>query len=166
MRKGGPCRTMVASAQGGVPYVQRWRGGGGGFALGPSFRGCARGPGGAGPGRVRVFALGGVLRGRGCGGPVRGAGPSVNNSFPAACRRAGIENFRPHDMRHTCAAWLVQAGVSIREVAELLRHSDIRVTMRYAHLAPDNVRAAVSALDGEVSRSRFTLRCTEGRETV
>jgi len=68
-------------------------------------------------------------------------------------------------MRHTCAAWLVQAGVSIREVAELLRHSDIRVTMRYAHLAPENVRAAVAALEGDVSRSGFTLRIKEGRET-
>jgi integrase len=59
----------------------------------------------------------------------------------------------------------VQAGVSIREVAEVLRHSDIRVTMRYAHLAPETVRAAVGALEGDVSRSGFTLRMNEGRET-
>ena len=58
-------------------HVQRWRGGGGGFALGPCGRGCGRGPGGSVPGRVRVFALGGVLRGRGCGGPVRGTGPGA-----------------------------------------------------------------------------------------
>ena len=90
---------------------------------------------------------------------------SVKRSFNTACRRAGLEDFHPHDMRHTCAAWLVQGGVSIREVAELLRHSDIRVTMRYAHLAPENVRAAVAALEGDVSRSGFTLRIKEGRET-
>ena len=42
--------------------------------------------------------------------------------------------------------------MSIRAVAELLRHADIRVTMRYAHLAPETVRAAVSVLDSE---SRF-----------
>jgi len=46
----------------------------------------------------------------------------------------------------------VQSGVSIRAVAELLRHADIRVTMRYAHLAPETVRAAVSVLETE---SRF-----------
>jgi len=47
----------------------------------------------------------------------------------------------------------LQAGVPIREVAEVLRHSDIRSTMRYAHLAPENAGAAVSALESE--RSRF-----------
>ncbi len=77
---------------------------------------------------------------------------SVKRSFATACKRAGIKDFTPHDMRHTCAAWLVQAGVSIREVAELLRHSDIRITMRYAHLSPENVRAAVAMLEGTKSR--------------
>jgi len=89
---------------------------------------------------------------------------AIKRSFATACKRAGIEDFHPHDLRHTCAAWLVQAGVSIREVAELLRHSDIRVTMRYAHLAPDNVRAAVEVLDGNVSRSGFTLHETTKKE--
>lgn len=79
---------------------------------------------------------------------------AVKRSFSTACQRAGIEDFHIHDLRHTCAAWLVQAGVSIREIAELLRHSDIRITMRYAHLSPDNVRAAVEALEKSESRSR------------
>lgn len=77
---------------------------------------------------------------------------SVKKSFANACTKAGIKDFRIHDLRHCCAAWLVQSGVSIRAVAELLRHSDIRVTMRYAHLAPETVRAAVAVLDTE-SRS-------------
>ena len=77
---------------------------------------------------------------------------SVKRSFASACAKAGISDFRIHDLRHCCAAWLVQSGVSIRAVAELLRHADIRVTMRYAHLAPETVRAAVSVLDAE-SRS-------------
>ena len=51
-----------------------------------------------------------------------------------------------HDLRHTCAAWLVQDGVDIRVVSELLRHSSIQVTMRYAHLSSKNVRDAVERL--------------------
>lgn len=77
---------------------------------------------------------------------------AVKRSFATACDKAGISDFRIHDLRHCCAAWLVQSGVSIRTVAELLRHADIRVTMRYAHLAPETVRAAVSVLEAE---SRF-----------
>ncbi|MDD2770187.1 MAG: site-specific integrase [Methylococcus sp.] len=83
---------------------------------------------------------------------------SIRTAFAGACKRAGIHDFHPHDLRHTCAAWLVQGGVSIREVAELLRHSDIRVTMRYAHLSPENVRAAVKVLEG--NRSRFSHAVT------
>lgn len=52
-----------------------------------------------------------------------------------------------HDLRHTCAAWLVSAGVPLTEVRDLLGHSTIRMTERYAHLAPERVRAAVAALD-------------------
>lgn len=72
----------------------------------------------------------------------------IKGGFQTACTNAGIENLRPHDLRHTCAAWSVQAGVPLREVAELLRHADIRMTMRYAHLAPENVRKAVTDLEG------------------
>lgn len=77
---------------------------------------------------------------------------SVKKSFSTACKKAGINDFRIHDMRHTCAAWLVQKGVPIYEVKELLGHSMIQMTERYAHLAPDNIRAAVAVLDGNGSR--------------
>lgn len=70
----------------------------------------------------------------------------IKKGFKTACQKAGIEDFTPHDMRHTCAAWLVQNGVDIRVVCELLRHSSIEVTMRYAHLSPKNVRDAVERL--------------------
>ncbi len=72
--------------------------------------------------------------------------------FAAACKRAGIDDFTPHDMRHTCASWLVQLGVPLVHVMELMRHSDITTTMRYAHLAPENSREAVELLDGHESR--------------
>jgi hypothetical protein len=77
----------------------------------------------------------------------------VKRAFASACQRAGITDFRIHDLRHTCAAWLVSADVSLAEVRDLLGHTTIKMTERYAHLAPENVRVAVSVLEGNVSRS-------------
>lgn len=77
---------------------------------------------------------------------------TVKTSFITACRLSGIEDFHFHDLRHTCAAWLVSAGVPLPEVRDLLGHSTVQMTERYAHLSPENLRAAVSVLD-RLSRS-------------
>ena len=76
----------------------------------------------------------------------------VARGFERACRVAGIEDFRVHDLRHTCAAWLVTSGVPLPEVRDLLGHSSVTMTERYAHLAQENIRAAVDRLD-QMSRS-------------
>ncbi|WP_408034233.1 site-specific integrase [Thiorhodovibrio winogradskyi] len=76
----------------------------------------------------------------------------ARKGFLAACRKAGIDDFRFHDLRHTCAAWLVTAGVPLTEVRDLLGHFSITMTERYAHLAPDRVRSAVAVLDESRSR--------------
>ncbi len=91
---------------------------------------------------------------------------SVKKSFQSACRKAGIADFHRHDLRHTCAAWLVQAGVPLPEIRDLLRHSTIKMTERYAHLSPHNVRAAVRVLEGNVSRSGFTLPDIRVKEVI
>jgi integrase len=75
----------------------------------------------------------------------------IRGAFSVALRNAGIEDFRIHDLRHTCASWLVSAGQPLPAVRDLLGHSTIQMTERYAHLAPKNVRAAVAVLD-DVSR--------------
>lgn len=77
---------------------------------------------------------------------------SISAAFEIALRKAGIKDFRIHDLRHTCASWLVSAGQPLPAVRDLLGHSTVKMTERYAHLAPENVRAAVAVLD---SVSRF-----------
>jgi integrase len=71
----------------------------------------------------------------------------VSMAFRRACKRAGIINLRFHDLRHDFASRLVQNGVDIYSVKELLGHKDIRMTLRYAHLAPDSLKSSVKVLD-------------------
>lgn len=66
--------------------------------------------------------------------------------FEAALTAANVKNFRWHDLRHTFASRLVMAGVNLRTVQELLGHQTIAMTIRYSHLAPSHLRAAVESL--------------------
>lgn len=96
-----------------------------------------------------------------CSSTTDGPLTDLKKSFATACRRAGLVDVTPHTLRHTCASWLVQSGIPLYEVARLLGHSAITTTQRYAHLAPDHLRAAVDALatperDKNVITSRYT----------
>jgi integrase len=72
---------------------------------------------------------------------------SYRTAFENAVAAAQLDDFRWHDLRHTYASWLVQAGRPIAEVRDLLGHATLAMTMKYAHLAPEHLRAAVSVLD-------------------
>ncbi|MGH9415602.1 MAG: tyrosine-type recombinase/integrase, partial [Terriglobales bacterium] len=71
---------------------------------------------------------------------------SVKTAFRATLRRAEIKSLRFHDLRHTFATRLVADGVDLVSVKELLGHSDIGMTMRYAHPSEANLRQAVALL--------------------
>jgi len=72
----------------------------------------------------------------------------VGLAFRRLCKRAGIENFRFHDLRHDFCSRLVQAGQPLHVVAELAGHTNITTTQRYAHLSPEVKRKAIDALSG------------------
>jgi integrase len=80
--------------------------------------------------------------------PSQGGGrlEDVKSAWLKLLERANIERFRWHDMRHDFASRLVMAGVPLNTVRDLLGHADIKMTLRYAHLAPGTKAAAVELI--------------------
>lgn len=73
---------------------------------------------------------------------------TLRRYFRVAKRIAGIDRpFRFHDLRHDFASSLAKRGASLLEISVLLGHTSTRMTARYAHLHPDNLRSAIDALD-------------------
>ena len=81
--------------------------------------------------------------------------------FCEARDRAGIPDFRFHDMRHTFATRLVQRGVDLYKVQRLLGHKTSTMTQRYAHHSPESLRDGVNVLDGPQPQ-RFSTNLAQG----
>jgi len=72
----------------------------------------------------------------------------IKRGWKTLCRRAGIENFHLHDVRHDLASRLVMNGTDLYTVRDLLGHRAIAQTEKYAHLSAGHHRAAMDALTG------------------
>lgn len=84
------------------------------------------------------------------GGPRGYAGQAIGK----AIRRAGLADCTIHTLRHTLASRLIQNGMSIYEVREILGHADIKTTMRYAHLEQRHVSKKARDIIDRLSKLR------------
>lgn len=70
----------------------------------------------------------------------------IKHAFSNLLLKAKIKNFRFHDFRHTVATRMVEAGIDLAVVQEILGHANIQTTMRYAHPVPERKKQAIDAL--------------------
>jgi integrase len=82
---------------------------------------------------------------RASGDPISISG--LDTAFGRALTKAGIEDFRFHDLRHTTATRLLRHKGNMRMVQKLLRHSDIATTARYAHVLDEDLRNALDEIE-------------------
>ncbi len=91
---------------------------------------------------------------------------SVRKAFYNALRKAKITEFRFHDLRHTFASHLVQSGIDLNTVRELLGHASLKMTIRYAHLSPNHKKQAVDILSRQMDSIWTLAQPVNGEKNV
>lgn len=76
----------------------------------------------------------------------QGGGGQIDTAFQGACRRAGIEDFSPHDCRHTWATWLYAETGNLGDLMKLGGWKSESMVLRYAHGNPDHLKRSIDAL--------------------
>lgn len=90
----------------------------------------------------------------------------IQTAYNNAVEAAKLDDVNFHTLRHTFASWAVMRSVTVKELQELLGHASLTMTMRYAHLAPEHLRTAVSRLEGLTSSQPASASAQEPVETV
>ncbi len=83
---------------------------------------------------------------------------NLRTAFYIVLRKVGIKDFRWHDLRHTFATRLAQAGVDMFKISKLLNHKDLKMTQRYSHHCSDSLRGGVEMLEDD-----YNLTTLEGK---
>jgi integrase len=86
----------------------------------------------------------------------------IKRAYNTAVKAARLDDVTFHTLRHTFASWAVMRGVTLKELQELLGHATLAMTMRYAHLAPEHLRSAVSRLEGLTADVQTASGSTHG----
>ena len=87
---------------------------------------------------------------------------SIDGVWKLTLNRAGISNFRFHDLRHTAGSYLVMLGIDLVTVKEILGHRTLEMTLRYAHLSKSHVREAMEILGTKMDTYMDTGMDTKG----
>jgi len=74
--------------------------------------------------------------------------------FIGACRRAGLEDSRFHDLRHTFASWWVQSGGDLYRLSRILGHASLQMTARYGHLRTDDLHDELERVSQKRTQER------------
>ena len=72
---------------------------------------------------------------------------SIKKAWQQLCNEAKVSDFKFHNCRHHFASRLVMSGIDLNTVRELLGHSELAMTLRYSHLAPQHKLQAVECLN-------------------
>lgn len=89
---------------------------------------------------------------------------NIYKAFKIACKTIGIPDLRFHDLRHSAATLMVTGGIDLVTVKDILGHSKIEMTMRYAHPTPENKRKAVAVLEAVFRKKMDTNRSHSKKE--
>lgn len=73
---------------------------------------------------------------------------NIKHAWKLTLERSGIDHCTPHDLRHTCATWMMREGVKASRIAAMLATTEKMIEKVYGHHAPDYLQDAISALEG------------------